>query len=360
MKRRTHFVLSLIVVIFVISMIHVDVNADSSLRDEMVAKAKIEKQLVIGGSNGDEYEKYLVNFRKQYPFITIKPFVSNTADTINRIVAEARVGKATIDLVSVGSDGLKLLYDSNLLQKMEYPHLKDFRAGTQPRHGYFVDAFMITRIQGVYNTDLVPPNEVPRSWEDMVNPKWNGKTMISRSADEFPARLAWLWRDKDGKWDWERSFDFFRKLEKQKPLLAHSFRGGNKRLAAGEVSIFWFSAIGPPSQLHFIGAPVGIIAFPKFPAPFRSFGILKGAHSPASAWLFVDYLTSPQGQFDYTDLVSAHLPLNKKAKVGKMASWIISQNASFENAVPISSEVVFNMEVAKKSEDFFLKLLGIK
>ncbi|MDP2644690.1 MAG: hypothetical protein Q8P24_07105 [Desulfobacterales bacterium] len=40
-------------------------------------------------------------------------------------------------------------------------------------------------------------------------------------------------------------------------------------------------------------SPGGLIAFPEFAGPFRSFGARKGAHSPASARLFIDYLTAP-------------------------------------------------------------------
>jgi len=359
MKRRVLFILSLIVwLLSGVPMGPPDATA-ASLRDEMIAKAKKEKPLVIGGGASDAFRDHLVNLRKQYPFITVKPFVANTATTVNRVVAEAQVGKTSIDMVVFSSGALELLAAAKLLQKMEYPHLKDFRAGTQPGHGYFVNAFLNPRTQGLYNTDLVPPSEVPRSWEDMLDPKWKGRTLISRSAEEFPALLAFIW-GKDGKLNWERSFDFFRKLEKHKPFIGRGMRGGTSRVAAGEVDIFWFPAFGPGARLYFRGAPVGVIAFPKFPAPSRSAGIIKGARSPASAWLTIDYLTSPQGQFDYSDLVSAVLPLNKKAKAGKLANWVISQGGTADNAVPLPADIVFNKEVAKKSENFFFKLLGIK
>ncbi|MDP2647490.1 MAG: extracellular solute-binding protein [Desulfobacterales bacterium] len=330
-----------------------------ALRDEMVARAKKEKPMVVGGSSGDLYRGQLSNFNKQYPFVSIQPFIANTADTVNRVVAEGQAGKASMDLVAVSSDGLELLAKAGLLQKMEFPHLKDFYPGMQPSHGAFVQAFLHTRSQGVYNTDLVKPDEIPKSWEEMLDPKWNGRTMVSRSMEEVPAQLAFIW-GKDGQLNWDRSFDFFTKLMEQKPIIANGFRDGNNRLAAGETSILWFSAIGPPARLHFLGAPVGLIAFPKFPGIFRSFGIVKGAQSPASAWLLIDYLTSPQGQFDYTDKVSAQLPINQKAKPGKLAQWVMSQNGRIEHAVPLSAENVFDEKVTKKSEDFFLKLLGIK
>jgi len=336
-----------------------EITRGASLRDEMIAKAKKEGSLLVAGSNADNFRDQLKGFRKRYPFIKLRAFNGNTNDTLNRIFIEARAGKLSFDIPAVSSDGEELLAKRNLLQKMDFPHAKDFTPGTQPKHGLYVQAFLNPRIQGVYNTDLISPNDVPKSWDDMTDPKWTGKTMLSRSGEDLPAQLAFLW-GKGGKMDWERSFAFFTKLAKQNPMIGRGYRGGTNRVAAGEVSIFWLPAVGPAARLAARGAPVALIAFPKFTGTFRSFGILKGAKHPASAWLFIDYLTSPEGQFEYTEVISAKVNINKKAKTGKLGKWLVEQNATVENTVPLDAEVVFNNKVQKKSETFFFKLLGIK
>lgn len=96
---------------------------------------------------------------------------------------------------------------------------------------------------------------------------------------------------------------------------------------------------------------------------YRSCGVLKDASHPAAAWLLVDYLTSPEGQFDYTDVISAKLALNKRAKPGKLAKWMVEQGATLDNGDlldPAQAPKVFSEEALKKSEDFYFKLLGIK
>ena len=192
-----------------------------------------------------------------------------------------------------------------------------------------------------------------------MDPKWKGKTMLARFAEEVPAHLAFLWGEK-GKLNRERSFDFFTKLEKLKPLIASGFRGGIQRVAAGGVPIFWFAVKGPAFFMADIGAPVGLVAFPKFAGSFRGYGILNGSLHSAAAWLFIDYLSSPEGQGEYTDVISAKVPFNKKAKTGKLAKWLIEQKATVGNTVPLDAEIVFNKDVTKKSETFFFKLLEIK
>ena len=176
----------------------------SSLRDQMIAKAKKEGQFVVAGSNANVFRDELKGFKKRYPFLTLKAFTGNTGDTINRISAEAKAGKLSIDLAAVSGDGEELLAKANLLVRQEYPHLQDFASGTQPKNGLYVQVFLNPRVQGVYNTKLVSPKDVPKTWEEMTDPKWNGKTMLSRSSEEMPASMAIFWA-KNGKLAWERS-----------------------------------------------------------------------------------------------------------------------------------------------------------
>ena len=247
---------------------------------------------------------------------------------------------------------------AGVLQKYEFPHFRDFVAGHQPAHGLYVNALLSPDLQGVYNTEMVPQKDVPKSWDEMTDPKWTDKTMLSRSQEELPARLAWLWRENE-KLNWDRSFDFFRKLGKQKPLISRGHRGGIKRLAAGEVAIFWFASVGPTSRTVFRGAPLGLISFPKSTHKYRAFGVLKGARHPAGAWLLIDYFMSPEGQFEYTNIIGARLLLNKKAKPGKMGRWLAKQGVRLENMVPLDVEALDKKKL-KKSERFFFELLGIR
>ena len=334
-----------------------------SLRDKMTAQAKKEGTVVLSGSQVDQMRDQFTGFRKRYPFITIKARPANTRDTINRVLLENRVNKSSIDVVHVGDDGGETLAGRGIVQKFTFPHLKDFIANSQPSHGLYVAMTSFPRFQGAYNTQLVPREQTPRTWDDMLDPRWNGKTLLSRSSEEIPANLAWLWREGE-KLNWKRAFDFFEKLVKgQKPLVARGYRGGINRIASGELDVFWFVAPGPPVRLALRNAPIGIIAFPKFHGGYRTLSVPKHASHPAAAWLFIDYMTSPEGQFEHTDKVGANFPLNKKAKQGRLGVWLAKQGATIENAdIPPPDKIsqIFTEEVLKKSETFYFKLLGLR
>ncbi len=336
----------------------------ASMRDEMIAKAKKEGTLVLAGSLALDISSHLQGFKKRYPFIKIKDLDMNTKSTVNRVILEAKAGRLSIDWAGISEDGAEIFVRRGLNAKHQFPHLKDFAPGSQPPHGLWTGVFVNPRAQGVYNTDLIKPEDVPKSWEEMTDIKWKGKTMISRSGEEIPGRLAWLWRDKNGKWDWDRSFDLYRKFKAQSPVIGRGYSGGTRRVAAGELAIFWFPAVSPAALLAVKkGAPLGLIAFPKFFGGVRAWSIFKDAPHPASAWLLTDYVTSPEGQFEFTDTVQGFIPINRKAKPGSMAKWITARGGTLENLDLIdlnNLEEIYAPEKQAKSEQFFFKLLGLR
>jgi iron(III) transport system substrate-binding protein len=337
----------------------------------MIALAKEEGGSVLTvGSHGDELE-LLKGFKEKYPFIEVKGLTLNTTKTINRVVTEVKAGRVSIDVFETSDDGAFALYHQDALQKpaAPYSHLKAFDPRLQPSSGLFVTLTLTPRIQGAYNTEMVAPDEVPASWDDMTDPKWNGKTVISSSSEELPGRLAWLWRE-GGELNWERSFDFWTKMRQHEPLVASGYTRGLEQVAAGERAMFPFRPPGSTIRYMLRGAPVDIIAFPTYLTGFRSMGIIKGAPHPASAWLLIDYLTSPEGQFDSAEVAGGGLPLHPEARanLGQISQLMVERGATWENSEAADPD--FNLdamaamslspEVAKKSENFFLELMGIR
>jgi iron(III) transport system substrate-binding protein len=322
------------------------------------------------GSLADYFMERSEEFQKMYPFITIKGLSMNTVKSVNRILTEYQAGRVTIDMFTTSDDAGFTLAQQGALQKpvAPFPHLKDFDPRLQPASGLFMNPVMTPRIQGAYNTELVAPEEVPISWEEVASPRWKGKVIISASAEEVPGRMAYMWR-KDGEMNWDDSFDFWRKIRAQEPLVSKGFRRGAEQIAAGEKAIVWQFPPGPPSmKAIYDNAPIRLIAFPTFWASFTVEGVIKGAPHPNAAWLFMDYVTSPAGQQWYTEVVSAKLPLNPKAKPGVLAQFLIEQGGVMENSevsdpnftLDTMGAVIFDPANAEKSEDFFLKLMGVR
>jgi iron(III) transport system substrate-binding protein len=217
----------------------------------MIAKAKTEGEVVFMGDLATELKTLLKGFGKKYPFVQLKAIDARSEETINRVAAEARAGRLSIDVSGMSMEDASALVKGNFLAKFESSHLADFPSNTQPRSGLYVVGQSDPIPHGVYSTKLVQPNEVPKSWEDFLDPKWKGKIIVSRSRNELPAKLAWLMR-KGNELNWDASFDFFRRLKQNDVVLGGSGINTHvSRLAAGEFPLFLFPASGSVLRLHY-------------------------------------------------------------------------------------------------------------
>jgi iron(III) transport system substrate-binding protein len=155
-----------------------------------------------------------------------------------------------------------------------------------------------------YNKKLLPAKDVPKKWEDLLDPKWKGKIGVINSTHHW-ARLA------AGPWGEEKTIDFIKKLSAQQPILS---RAGEmaQRLILGEVLV---SATLQDSQLYEAkdsGAPL-VFAEEVQPviSPEYHVGVLKNAPHPNVGHLFVIFMASPEVQKlweKYTGHTSAHVP----------------------------------------------------
>jgi ABC-type Fe3+ transport system substrate-binding protein len=134
-------------------------------------------------------------------------------------------------------------------------------------------------------------------------------------------------------------------------------------VALGESAIQWFSPGGPGSQLSGQGAPISATIFPKTVAGYRTLAAVKDSSHPGAAWLLIDYMSSPDGQFEYTDRITAIQPVNQRARPGRQAVWGLERGAKPENIdvqPPDDIARVFTDDVYKKSEEFYFRTLGIR
>ena len=155
-----------------------------------------------------------------------------------------------------------------------------------------------------YNNKLLSAKDAPKKWEDLLDPKWQGKLGVINSTHHF-ARLA------AGPWGEEKATNFVKKLAEMKPILS---RAGemSQRLILGEVLL---SATLQDSQLHEAEKSGAPLAFANDVQPVISpeyhVGVVKGAPHPNVATLFVAFMGTAEIQplwKKYTGHTSAYVP----------------------------------------------------
>ncbi len=137
-----------------------------------------------------------------------------------------------------------------------------------------------------YNSSKVKPEDAPKKWTDLLDPKWMGK--ISTGHPAFSGYVGtWVLQMK-----LLYGWDFFKKLEKNKPQIGRSINdtvtalnAGERQVAAGADGSTLFSAArGNPLSIVYPSDGAVLIIAPS--------AIVKGTKHPNAARLFMEYLYS--------------------------------------------------------------------
>lgn len=166
-----------------------------------------------------------------------------------------------------------------------------------------------------YNTSLVKPEDAPKGFADLLDPKYSAKMVkahpgysgtIMTATQQLAQALGW---------------EYFEKLAKQKVLQVQSATEPPKKIEAGERAI----AVDGSDYLFWMakerGAPIQVVhAVEGTPLITNPMAVFKAAPNPNAARLLVAWIISAEGQQFIVDL-SGQYPANKlvKAKAGRPA-----------------------------------------
>lgn len=142
-----------------------------------------------------------------------------------------------------------------------------------------------------YNTKLLKPEEAPKGYADLLDPKWSGKLVKANPSYSGTALTATHQIARDIGWE------FFEKLAKQKVMQVQSSTDPPKKLAQGERAVMVDGNEYVLLQVRREGNPVQII-YPKEGTPLiiSPSAVMKRAPNPNAARLFQSYLFSLEGQ----------------------------------------------------------------
>jgi iron(III) transport system substrate-binding protein len=207
---------------------------------------------------------------------------------------ELRAGKVASDLLFLGDPGtfLSMAREGKVTPYCS-PHAKEYRPEALSKdcsHMFFTAYYQYLS----YNPELVKPNEVPTSWRDLLDPKWKGKVSIPdpKVGGGHYYFVFTMYKLYGREW--------FEKARANDVLLTQAHGTTHNQIMSGERSIgVNISALvrrdGPYPGGK--GAPVKE-AFPKEGGSLLPIGlaITRNGPNPAGAKVFVDWVTSLEGQ----------------------------------------------------------------
>src|SRR5215472_4318040 len=221
-------------------------------------------------------------FTKKYGVAT-QVWRASNQDVVQRAVTESRSGRCPADVISSGTPALEPLSRERLLQPVKSPTAAEVMPQALRPHGDWV-GISVNIISAAYNTNLVKPAEVPKSYDDLKNPRWKDRLAIEAEDSDWFAALA-------GKLGEEKGVALLRDIVRVNGV---STRTGHTLLAnmvaAGEVPLAITVYSYKPEQLAREGAPIRPLYLPPVIALATGVSVTRCAPHPNAAVLFYEFM----------------------------------------------------------------------
>ena len=261
----------------------------ASAQDDLTAKAQTERELVVYGTAlAGHFEKFSEPFRQHYPFIKTQYSRTTGEALTSKILRESAAKQLSADVVLINNYTHRIFMKRNIITAYSPPAASNFPAGFIDKQGYWI-GFYLVPYAITYNSKMIAKNAAPKSFDDLLNPKWKGRISLER--EEYlvtQAHAQYLGQAK--------AIEYFKKLAKQDLLLVNGHSNQAMLLTAGEFPLIVYSDIARTEELKRRGAPIEWVSAEPHVTVLVSAAITREAKHPAAARLFMNYLASDEGQ----------------------------------------------------------------
>jgi ABC-type Fe3+ transport system substrate-binding protein len=244
-------------------------------------------------------------FEKRYPGIRVRYVRNNSTETAIKIINEAKAGKLQADVFD-GTNTSEVLKKENLVEAWKPDSAKDWPSDVADPDGWWVATNVYVLTPG-FNTELVKKGTEPKTFDDLLDPKWKGKMVWNGSVSSsggpgFIGNVLTFMGEENG-------MAYLRKLSAQRIVnLDVAARQVLDQVIAGEypiaLQIFNHHTVISAKK----GAPVDWIKMEPATVVLQVASVAKGSPHPNAGKLLLDYLVSEEGQgfFQKADYLPAH------------------------------------------------------
>jgi ABC-type Fe3+ transport system substrate-binding protein len=231
-------------------------------------------------------------FQAQVPGIEVKFVRIDSGQQVVRLMNEAKVGRVQADVWSI-IDGVAPLTHGKVAAPFDIASARALPSSLVDPERRWIATNLATRSLG-YNTSLVPANTAPKTYQDLLDPRWKGA-------------FAWNPNAMTGAWGFiatvqrhmgeEEGLAYLRKLARQEITpLPIATRAVLDRVIAGEYAMGLEMVNAHVAISKSIGAPVAWVPLDAVTTTLQVAGVTAGAPHPNAGRLFLDFITSRAGQ----------------------------------------------------------------
>ena len=285
--------------------------ADAITPDLIAAARKEAKVILYSSMDLPVGEKLGMAFEAQYPGIAVQIERSGSERLFQRVAQEFSSNIHAADVInsSDASHFIPWKKDGWLMPFVSEDIARYFPAEYRDPDGMFATS-RIWLSSIAYNTNLVKPDDAPKSFADLLDPKWAGKMVKGHPAYSGTIMTATFQMVRELGWE------YFEKLSKQRVMQVQSSTDPPKKLSLGERAVMADGNEYGVVLLKEAGQPVEPV-YPTEGTPTISgpTGIFATAPHPNAARLFQAWLHTRETQqffIDFTAQYSVHAQVRSK------------------------------------------------
>jgi iron(III) transport system substrate-binding protein len=232
----------------------------------------------------------LTPFESKYG-VKVTVWRAGTDKILQRTLSEAAARRYDVDVIHFGSPEMEALSREKILLPVTSAVHDDLQPGSVPPHREWAATLLSVWVQA-YNTKLVPKETLPRTYKDLLDPKWKGKLGIEAKDQDWFASVV------DVMGGGDPGLEFFRELSATNGVsvrLGHTLL--NNMVISGEVPLALTIYNYMPEQAKKKGAPIDWFALEPAIARSNAIGVARRAPHPNAALIFYEYMLGEAQQY---------------------------------------------------------------
>ena len=256
---------------------------------KLIEGAKREGELnLYTSAQADDIGAVAAAYEKKYG-VKVSMWRASSEKVLQRAVAEARANRHTMDIAETNGPEMESMHREKILQAVKSPYLAELIPQALRPHGEWVGTRLNVFVQA-YNTKAVKKSDLPKRWEDLLDPKWKGKLGIEQEDSDWLAGIM-------GEIGEAKGTKLFKEIVAKNGI---SVRKGHTLLTqlvvSGEIPLALTVYNYKAEQLKGKGAPIDWFAIGDAIARPNGVGVARRAPHPYAAVLFYDFEISEEGQ----------------------------------------------------------------
>ncbi len=236
-------------------------------------------------------EKVAKLFEAAYPGIKVEVHRTGSQRILQRVMQETQANLKIVDVIHTSDAGhFVLLKEKKLIVQYTPAGVEKFPAGFKDKDGYYF-GLRATVNAIFYNTKAVSAADAPKSWKDLLDPKWKGKLVTAHPG--YSGVIATHVLALEHLFGW----DYFKQLAQNKVMIVQSANDPPTTVASGERVVAVNGGEYSAYKLKKKGNPIEIV-YPKEGVPLvvSPTAIATAAPHPNAARVFTDFTFSRECQ----------------------------------------------------------------